>query len=244
MESVFFNADNWYWKTLEDFIAYQDMHDFVSNKIAMDAYNSSMRFSSIGQEAHDSNTSKKIINSIEGSLKGSLDHFAGLTIVAMCTTFEVAAKDFFRNLFIINPKYMYEYIGSENKKGLISLHEIINSGDFEKLICNLSEKASSAVSKGKYGEIISRAFKLCGIEKDDTLEKNINLVQAGRNKIVHEKEVVSREVKDVSDAQGIIAEALEALVKCAQHKKIPGRYTCVTPEKVLFANSITVVDTD
>lgn len=244
MSSVIFDADYWYWKALEDFIAYKDMHDFVSSDNAMNAYKSSMGYSSLAPELRTRETEIELTNHIEVSLKGSLDHFAALTIIGMCTTFEVAAKDFFRKLFLKHPKYMHEYLGSENQKGLISLSEIIDSGDFKNLIDNLSDKAANIASKGKYGEVLRRAFKICGLEKNEQFTTKINKIQNERNKIVHEKKVITREVNDVGNAHAIIAEALELLIKCALHKNITGRYTCINPDSEYNITNVTIASTN
>ncbi|MDN3224587.1 hypothetical protein [Pseudomonas nunensis] len=240
MGSVNFNADLWYWKALEDFIAYKDIHEFVSSKSAMKAHTNSMSYSSLVSDSHTSETEIKLAEFSEDSLKGSLDHFAALTIVGMCASFEVAAKDFFRNLFMVHPEYMHEYIGAEKQKGQIPLLDIVNMGDYKKLIEDLSLKSASIASKGKYGMVLARAHKLCGLEKDEKIVGQINKIQGDRNKIVHEKKVVGRKVSDVAEVHAVIAECLEALIKCAIQKKIDGRYTCFTGENVFVADNLIV----
>ncbi|CDF85725.1 hypothetical protein PKB_4400 [Pseudomonas knackmussii B13] len=242
--NYFFDADHWYSKALRDYIALKDLHEIFSSKSAIDAHANSQTLISFGEVNYDIDIKKKIDEEFKRSLTESLDHFSALTIMALATTFEVAAKDFFRNAFISNPKLMHDHLKLDDKKGLVSLNEILDAGDFNGLIKSLSEKASSSATQGKYGSVLERAFKICKLEDSSNLKNRINGAQADRNIIAHEKKVAGRTLKSAEDTHAVIAEALEALAKCALKKNIPGRYTCVNSIRTLSLECIHMCEVD
>lgn len=106
ISAPFFNADHWYYKALMDFIAIRDLHEILSSKTAVDAHLNSRTLMSLSGSDEDVEIKSRVGAQFSSSLTNSLDHFSALTVLALCTTFEVAAKDFFRNIFILHPMYM------------------------------------------------------------------------------------------------------------------------------------------
>jgi hypothetical protein len=227
-----------------DFIAIRDLHEILSSKTAVDAHLNSRTLMSLSGSDEDVEIKSRVGAQFSSSLTNSLDHFSALTVLALCTTFEVAAKDFFRNIFILHPMYMRDFLRSADQLGTILLSDVVEAGDYNSLINALAEKASNSATKGKYSSVLARAIKLCKFEYNTEVKNNIDSIQADRNSIAHEKAISSRSIKSISEAHSIIADALEIFAECAIKKKIPGRYTCVRKTQYLVLNDLHVLDSD
>ncbi|PTB19117.1 hypothetical protein C9I57_18900 [Trinickia symbiotica] len=237
MSELLFDADHWYWKALEDFVAYRDMDKFLRSGKAFSAYADSMILHA-SDDNDESATRAKLVESLRDSLTGSLDHFASLTIVAMCSTFEVAAKEFYENVFFRHPKRMHEYLGKEKQLGVVQLSDVVEAGDYHRLLHRLAQRAAANATKGKYGDILARAFKIAGSPNDRDLTDRLNGVQMERNRVVHEKEVLQRDVKALDATHSILADAIGSLAQLALNLDVPGSYTCVSPVGTFVVNEI------
>jgi hypothetical protein len=239
IETPIFDADFWEWKALEDFVAFKDMYNYVHNQDAMRTYIESMEVMSIGVGEVTEDIRRKFCNEAEHHIKNALEHFSSQTVVSFCTTFEASAKQFFKCLFCKYPLYMHDYIGNDNRKGTVVLRDVIKAGDYSVLLDNLTENASSVASKGKYGDIIERAAKLCKTEYDCNIRELLNILQNQRNKIVHEKYLASSELDELQRMQSIVAKAIEFLMRFAIIKDIPGKYSYGNPLHLdIYADSV------
>lgn len=241
MSKQLFNGDHWKWKSLEDYIAFKEMYGFVNDHQAMETYKNSMTYVALEPELHEENTHQKLRNYKASSIIDSLDHFASQTLISLCTTYEVASKDFFKNLFIKHPRFMHDYVGEGKNRGTIKLNDLVESGGYETFIEAISEKSSSVASKGKYGDTLIRASKLCKYKIEDEVVNKINSLQNKRNKIIHEKNITPFAIEDIEAAQSLVAHVIEMLCEFALKKDVPGRYTCIRPEMILEVNSVAVV---
>jgi len=106
MSQIFFNADYLYLKALNDFCSFKDMYEYVQNTEAMNSHKNSLSLISSG--APIPNAQEHLTTELESSIVNSMNHFAALSITGLCTTFEIAVKDFFFKLFIKYPQYMNE----------------------------------------------------------------------------------------------------------------------------------------
>ncbi|MDO9319449.1 MAG: hypothetical protein Q7V56_14805 [Gammaproteobacteria bacterium] len=244
MKELIFDLDHWEWKCLEDFGSYQDIHDFVGNQQAVDAHKSSMTYFAIDPASHPENTDALLRTETEVRIKKSLFHFASSSIVSLCTTYEVASKQFFKCLFVNHPMFMYDFIGAESRRGTIKLKDVVEARNYGKVIEDAANNAASAATKGKYSDILKRAAKLCDAQTNEQLVNQIDTIQRLRNRIVHEKESSSFGVKDVGEAHQHIAQAIENLGHFAIKMDVPGRYTYILPEGTLVLSSIAFVAVD
>ncbi|SDU55373.1 hypothetical protein SAMN04489801_4335 [Pseudomonas mandelii] len=223
----FFDADHWHFKALMDFIAIRDLHELLSSKAAIDAHLNSRTLMSLKDNGGDVEIKNRIDAHLSSSLTNSIDHFSALTVLALSTTFEVATKDFFRNIFVSQPLLMHDFLTSADQSGVVFLADVVKAGDFNNLINSLAEKASNSAAKGKYSSVLARIFRLCKWKDTTGIKDKIDSIQADRNFIAHEKAINSRSIESISDAHSVVAHALEILAECAIKKNIPGRYTCV-----------------
>src|SRR6185503_12991278 len=109
MKECIFELDHWEWKALEDFIAFKDMHEFISNSHAMDAHIASFNYVAAEPALHQEDAERELREELAARIKASLGHFASQTIISLCTTYEVATKQFFKSLFIANPILMHDF---------------------------------------------------------------------------------------------------------------------------------------
>ena len=241
---VQFDGDSWAWKALQDFVAFKDMYEYVINQSAMDSHKDSMSYFVIDPDLHKPGSDTELRDKAEASIKSSLNHFAAQTVVSLCTTFEVAIRQFFKCLFIMHPNYMHNYIGSRDNRGTVPLADLVDSGDYSKFISELAERASAAASKGKYNESLKRASKLSKYEIDTEIFENIKELQVTRNKIVHEKNLPNLELEDIQNSHSIVSSTIEELCHMGIKKQLPGRYTYVDPEITMELKSVALVKPD
>jgi hypothetical protein len=224
-----FDGDTWKFKALEDYIAYKELDAFVTNDAATEAHVGCYQLRAAGDIALFENQLVLLQTQMISTLRDALSHLACQTIVALCTTFEVTARDFFRSYFETNPAALFDYVGPEDARGHVSLHEILNAKSHSDLVRQLADRASGVVSKGKYGQIYSRASALCGGSEDKNLTQRLNVLQAERNKFVHERHRPNVVLENVTQAHCVVDAAIEALCQLGATKGVPGRYTCVQP---------------
>jgi len=156
----------------------------------------------------------------------------------LCGTFEVCIREYLRCLFVLKPISMFEYISHEDKKGSVSLREIISAGSHSELISILSERASGIASKGKYGVVFSRALVLSGIHGKITFSDALNDIQNRRNKIIHERHRPNTKLEDVATVHEVVDEAIQKLGEIGVKIELPGKYTCVNSRHFVITNVI------
>ncbi|WP_444924378.1 hypothetical protein ACJJH9_03870 [Microbulbifer sp. DLAB2-AF] len=239
-----FDGDHWAWKALEDFVAFKDMYGYVTNQSAMDSHKDSMTYFTIDPNLHHPDSASDLRNHAEKSLKSSLNHFAAQTLVSLCTTYEVALKQFFKCLFIKHPNYMHDYVGSKDGRGTVQLKELVDSGDYMGFISSLAEKASSVASKGKYKESLKRAVSICKYNQAETIFDGIKEMQEIRNRIVHEKYLPSLDIDDLQRFHSVLSSVIESLCHMGIKKGLPGRYTYVKPGTTFELKSFATVTVD
>ena len=178
MNNYFFNADYLYSKALDDFCSFKDMYEYVQSAEAMDSHKNSLSLISSGEPIP--NAREHLESELESSIINSMNHFAALSITGLCTSFEIAAKEFFFNLFLKCPQYMYDYLNNEKKSATVPLGEIVEAKDYQILIESLAQKASGIASKGKYKEVVKRAYRLCAVSENSQFLEKINTLQIER----------------------------------------------------------------
>lgn len=64
-----FDGDHWAWKALEDFVAFKDIYEYVTNQAAMDTHKDSVSYFAIRSQLHHPNSNSDLRNRAETSLK-------------------------------------------------------------------------------------------------------------------------------------------------------------------------------
>ena len=97
MESIVieFNADLWVWKCLEDLVSYKTLRLLVEDKGAVESYLSSRGIISLGGGPAPPEFIEALFDRERQSISNLVAHFGSQTIVTLCTTLEVANKEFF-----------------------------------------------------------------------------------------------------------------------------------------------------
>jgi hypothetical protein len=233
-----FDGDLWLFKSLEDYIAYKNLSEYINNPDAIKCHIESFDYVLLGssgglpEDVEDLHREHK-----EQDLTKVMNHFCNLTIVGLCTTYEAAIKDFLLCFFFYNPSHIYSFIGTNDLQGIVSLKEILKSKSHEDLIFNLAENAASKASKGKYGDILNRISKLCNEEKCKKISGQLNELQAERNKIIHNKYSKERELQEIASKQEIVSTAITIMCGYGVLKKIPGCYSCINRDRKLVLES-------
>jgi len=242
MNNKKFNGDLMRSKSLDDYVAFKAMYDLVYDKKAIATHIESLNYYAYDPSMHAEDTNIKLGSIKSEDIYSSLHHYGGLTVISLCTTFEIAAKDFLSCYFFQNPHSMYEFIGGHETKGMVQLKEMLAADSYQDLIVALSEQASSKASKGKYGEVLVRIAKLCKQEYDKNLATKLNDLQEIRNKIVHEKYSKHWLLEEISNFEGLVASVIEDLCKFGIKKSIPGNYSCVNTDYTMEIGSIAVLN--
>tara|TARA_Y100000815_G_C13306699_1_gene486769 strand:- start:1086 stop:1550 length:465 start_codon:yes stop_codon:yes gene_type:complete len=149
MEELMFDGDRLRYKSLKDYVAFKAFYDFASDKDALDAHIHSHEYYALDSSLHEEGTEIRLRENKSEEVGFSLTHFGGLTVVSLCTTFEVAVKEFLCCYFFYNPNSMYEFIGRDESRGLVPLKDVLLEDTYQGLILSLAKKASSKASKGK-----------------------------------------------------------------------------------------------
>lgn len=236
----YFDSDKWLKRALDDLISFQEIEGFISNSSTRKAFTETTLLRSfVGERGKRGEKYSGIKNKLDNEIKNklleitfdalddSLEHFAALTIVSMCTTYETASRDFAIAMFSKYPAYMHDYLSNDKSKGQVDIKEIIEAGEYEQLIENLAKKSSTIITKGKYGVILKRLSTLAKYEKDENLIDSLNEIQTKRNLIVHVKKKLSIDSNEVGHTYDIFANSIKFYCKVACAKKIPGYYTCI-----------------
>ena len=241
MKEPVFNGDGLRFKSLEDYVAFKSFHDFVNNKNAIDAHLKSYEYYATDPSLHEERTDIMLGNQKTEDIISSLNHFGGLTLTSLCTTFEIAIKEFLCCYFFHNPKTMYGFLGRDDSKGMVSLNDMLTVNTYQALIVNLATKSASKASKGTYVEAFSRVGKLCKANIDKEVLTKLNDLQTYRNKIVHEKFLKQWTLSDISDYEVLVSSVIEEICRFGIAKNIPGKYTCVSGENRMELASVAVL---
>lgn len=233
-----FHFDNWMWKSLKDYVSYRDLYLLITNVHVRTVYKESLPVFSLDLELHLHPTAAtELRDMVVDDISNSLTHFASLTIVSICTTYEAAGKEFFTALFYKYSYFMHDYIKSENHNGAVSLKEIVDTANYEKLISIIADRAASVATKGGYGNLLRRACKLCKGNADEKVISRLVSLQKLRNKIAHEKNSPELTLEEVKSAQSNISQAIETLGHLAIQKELPGEYSYINPSvRVVVGN--------
>ncbi|MED5621877.1 hypothetical protein [Ideonella sp. BN130291] len=220
-----FDGDHRKYQALMDYVAFKELHEFVSNSAAIAAHTDSYAVSSLGPIAASKVVELKVAKA--GELRGALMHFACQTIVSLCTTFEVAARDFLQAVFAVKPDGMFEFLGPEDARGHVPLKDVLQASSHDELVGALAKRAAGSASKGKYGAVFARATQLAGGTVDKAIVSRLNSLQTERNKLVHERHRPAIGLEEVLNAHATVDAAIDALCEIAVKAGMPGRYTCV-----------------
>lgn len=236
----YFDGDTWKYNALMDYASFKELNDFILNDAAADAHSNSYHI--IGDPVSFSKSQiEEIKNHKIEALRDALTNLSSQTIISLCITFEVCAREFLRALFVIKPATMFDYLGTEDAKGYVSLKEIIQTASHSELIAKLADKASSVASKGKYGDVYSRALSICGQSVESGLKAELNTLQVERNKYIHERQKLNAGINEVSKVHMLIDTAIEGLCNLGAIHGVPGSYTCVRPETFVEIKDIALM---
>jgi hypothetical protein len=237
-EQPTFNGDRLRYKSLEDYAAFKDLYDFVSNKTAVKSHLESYDLYVIDPSLHDEGTEDMLREEMSSGVFSALNHFGGHTIISLCTTYELAAREFLFCFFIKNPSHIYEFIGPEDARGHVSLKEVLKVNSYQDLLISLAKKAAAVASKGKYGQVLARIANLCKEDIDKHNIKKLDKLQNERNKIVHEKFSKKWELSDIQETENLISAIIEEICQFGLNNNIPGNYTCISNENTLHIQSV------
>ncbi len=238
---IIFDGDLLRFKSLEDYAAFKDMHDLVNDQGAIKSHVEAYKLYAIDPSLHDEGSEDALREQMCSGIVSALNHFGGLTIVSLCTTYEIAVKEFLFCFFIKNPGHIYEFIGPENARGHVSLKEVLRADSYIDLLGSLAQKAASSASKGKYSQVLIRIAQLCKDDINKDIVKNLDQLQNERNKIVHEKYSKTWQLADIQDAENIVSEVIEQICHYGMNNDIPGKYSCVSNENTMVLQSFAVL---
>ena len=224
-----FNPDMWLARCLDDFVAFKSLSELIRDEAVINNHVSSfVPRSTSGDDVPDETASRWRQNRREeiGSLVG---HFGALTVVGLCTTFEVAAREFFASWFMEHPKQLHNFLHAGNIKGVVPLSDILSSDSKGNLLSKLSDRSASVAATGKYSGVITRAEKLSKVPVDEGVREHLDPLQKMRNEIVHEKAPHTGDLKEISAAHQSASDAILYLAKVAHDAGVPGFYSCVDP---------------
>lgn len=231
-----FDGDHRKYQALMDYVAFKELHEFVSNSAAIAAHTDSYAVRSHGSFAKSKVAELRLAKAEE--LRSALTHFACQTVVSLCTTFEVAVRDFLQAVFTVRPAGMFEFLGPEDARGHVSLKEVLQAVSHDELVGALAKKAAGTASKGKYGAVFARSTQLAGGVADKEIVKRLDGLQAERNRLVHERHRPSISLEEVLSAQATVDTAIEALCEIAVTAGVPGRYTYVRSDTVWVVQDV------
>jgi hypothetical protein len=237
-EQPIFNGDLLRYKSLEDYVAFKDLYDLVNNQKAVKSHLDSYKFYALDPSLHDEGSDDALREKMACGIFSALNHFGGLTIISLCTTYELTAREFLSYFFVQNPSHIYEFIGPEDARGHVSLKEVLKVDSYQELLVSLAKKSASVASKGKYGQVLARIANLCKEDVDRDTVKKLDKLQKKRNKIVHEKYTKTWELTDIQEAEDLVSAAIEQICLYGLNNNVPGRYTCISNKNTLVVQSV------
>ena len=220
-----FDADLWRWRCLYDFVSYQTLSDLIGNSSAIDAHLKTRPVITATGEAPTAEILQMLLDSERNTIEGLVDHFASQTIVSVCTSFEVAIKEFLSVWFFHHPQHIHEYLATNQTKGVVPLKGIIDATDRDELLQRLAAKAADVATNGIYSKVLGRVEKHSKIAAPSGLAEDMSALREIRNRIVHEKEQESGRSIAVSKAQHAVDEAILYLARVGDVSKLPGMYS-------------------
>lgn len=114
-------------------------------------------------------------------------------------------RDYLIVLFGHFPLRMYEYLHAQDKderRGFVSLKEIVQVDSLDELLKNLSEQATANVLNGRFSTQLNNLEKITAVKIPSDLRQQLTTLIETRNRIVHEtspEEVSEAEVRRVLD---------------------------------------------
>lgn len=239
-DQVIFDGDLLRFKSLEDYVAFKNLYELVYYGNALSKHLDSYKLSIVGSGTFDKDDELSARESMRLDIHSSVNHFGGLTIVSLCTTYEIATREFLYCFFQKHPWHMYEFIGSSDARGQISLKEVLEVDTYKSLISSLAKKTAASASKGKYSQIHSRIARLCKEKIDDGIIKKLDRLQVERNKIVHEKYSKSWDLVEMGKSEVIVSEAIEQLCHFGIKNGIVGKYTCINKDNTIVLEDFAI----
>lgn len=224
-----FNGDFHRFKPLQDFIAFKSMLNFASNQSAIDAYFKSMTLHTTGKTIEEEQARKQLSDSMKEDINGSINHFGGLTIIGLCSCFEVATKDFFKSFFFSKPKSMHDYLEHRATLGSVAFDDITNSDSLDELFNVLSERAASKAIKVHFSDVMRRVAKVSKSQLNKDVSKCLEQLQKLKNNIAHEKHGQNWDVQKLEEFENVVGMGIEELCKAAKLNSMPDSYTCIAP---------------
>lgn len=234
-----FDGDRRKYDALMDYVAFRELNEFVGNNAALQTHANSYEIVGDVEGFSPIQIEQLRVGRIN-TLKETLSHFGSQTIVSLCTTFEVSAREYLRALFIIKPQSMFEFLGAEDSRGHVPLKEILQAASHNELIGRLAHTAAGTASKGKYGQVFLRALTCSGFSCDKDLIEKLNALQVERNKLVHERHRPNVGMEEVLQAHLVVDEAIESFCRSGVDAGVHGRFTCVNPEMRLIVKNIAI----
>lgn len=244
MATPTFNPDNWRWQCLNDFVAFKTLCELVENDSAIASHLDSMNVISVDGEDVPADFVQQLRESKLSDVQQLVGHFGALTVVSLCTTFEVAAREFFGAWFYQKPAHLHDYVAYNSIKGGVSLPKILQHESKEELLISLAEDAAAVAVQGKYARSLARSSSLSKHELPPGLCGRITSLQTSRNKIVHEKCKHSGNLKEVSSAHDVVSDAIMFLAKVAHDSGVPGAYSCINPVQMVPTNAFVQARSD
>jgi len=228
MEQIF-NISKWQYLIIQTLAAYRELYSYVQNTNAVRKHIDDRGVHVITEDGSLlRENSPKILERFHEmtlvDLKEAMAIYSRQMVVTSITYFEAMLKEFFFTLFSKYPKRMYEYVlppDAKHSKGYVSLSEILECQNLNKLLANLSERAASNVVKGTPQKIISKTEKLAKVSIDKNLTSQLDQLHQIRNKIVHESLHPDVSYDDVIQSIDVVFEFLVALGKACVEASIP-----------------------
>ena len=203
-----FKAGNWYQEILVSLNFFQIVHAFLTDKEALKKHLDSLRVITASDEGvsyHGLETAPEFASHIESTVERGVQFHNRQMVVIASTYVELILRDFLTVLFSHFPSRMYKYLNAQDmaeRRGFVSLKEIVQVGSLDELLKNLSEKATANALKGRFSAQLNNLEKLTDESIPGDLKRQLTTVIEMRNRIVHETsaEVVSEvQVKGVLD---------------------------------------------
>ena len=245
MDRLVFNGDLFRLKSLEDYVAFQTFYNYVKDENAVTHHIKSHEYVGSSSLSHFESSDLILLAKQKAEdISRTLIHFGNLTIISLCTTFEVTIKDFLRCYFFQNPHNMHNFIGVEGSLGTVPLKDLLAAESHQEFLLSLAERAASKASKGKYNDVFIKVNKLFKQEASTQLTKGLTELQKYRNRIVHEKFSKNWTLEEISAFESVVSDAIEAICRLGMNKGIPGSYTCVNGKNVLEVSNVGLISTE
>lgn len=124
---------------------------------------------------------------LRGEINTANSVYLSQMIVLAVTYSELILKNFFRVLFITQPKRMNPYLAYDGKsKATIDLNELLEANSKGELIEVLAERAADKASAQNIEKWVRQMIKECNLSLGSPLPQDLTKLREQRNVIVHE----------------------------------------------------------